>query len=199
MIKLLVYKLFIKVLSSARYKKLSLQHDDKLFSSFKKIGINHSIPPERYVKGYQYISIGDNFTSLYNLRIEAWDSYQDVSYNPEIIIGNNVNINSDVHIGCINRILIGDDVLIASKVYISDHSHGAVNSTELGIPPVNRKLYSKGPVIIKDKVWIGESVSILPGVTIGEAAIIGANSVVTKDVPARAIVAGNPAKILKQL
>lgn len=196
---MLIYKFFIKVLSSDRYKKLNLQYDNKVFSSFKKLGNNYSIPVERYIKGFQYISIGDNFTSLYNLRIEAWDFYQNVSFNPEIIIGNNVSFNSDVHIGCIDRVLIGNDVLIASKVYISDHSHGAINSSELSIPPVSRELYSKGPVIIKDKVWIGENVSILPGVTVGEAAIIGANSVVTKDVPARAIVAGNPAKILKQL
>ena len=60
-------------------------------------------------------------------------------------------------------------------------------------------MYSKGPVIIQDNVWIGEKATILPGVTIGEGAIIGANSVVTKDVPAKSLVVGCPAKIVKTL
>ena len=60
-------------------------------------------------------------------------------------------------------------------------------------------LYRKGPVVIEDNVWIGEKASIMPGVHIGKGAIIAANSVVTHDVPAYAVVAGVPAKIVKQL
>lgn len=58
---------------------------------------------------------------------------------------------------------------------------------------------SKGPVIIGQNVWVGDKATILPGVTIGDGAVIGANSVVTKDVPPYSIVGGNPAKVLKQL
>lgn len=58
---------------------------------------------------------------------------------------------------------------------------------------------SKGPVIIGSNVWFGDKATILPNVTIGDGAVIAANSVVTKDVPAYSVVAGNPAKIIKQV
>ena len=93
----------------------------------------------------QYISMGANFRALYNLRIEAWDTYGDQKYSPEIVIGNNVVVNSDVHIGCINKVVIGDHVLMASRVYISDHSHGEISADALSLPPVKRPLISKGP------------------------------------------------------
>jgi acetyltransferase-like isoleucine patch superfamily enzyme len=117
---------------------------------------------------------------------------------PKITIGNNVNINFDCHIGAINEIRIGDNVLIASKVFISDHSHGDVGIEQMKIAPLKRPVVSKGPVIINNNVWIGEGASILPNVTIGESAIIGTNAVVTKDVPAFAVVGGVPAKIISQ-
>jgi acetyltransferase-like isoleucine patch superfamily enzyme len=131
--------------------------------------------------------------------MEAWDSYSGQRFSPEIIIGDNVNMNTDCHIGCINKIVIGNNVLMASRIYISDHSHGEVTAEALKLPPVQRPLYSKGPVIIGDNVWIGEGVCIMPGVTVGENAIIGANAVVTKDVPAKAVVGGNPARLIRQL
>ena len=66
------------------------------------------------------------------------------------------------------------------------------------IPPTQRPVYSKGPVIIGNNVWIGDKATILPNVSIGNGAIIAANSVVTKDVPEYCIVAGNPAKIINR-
>jgi acetyltransferase-like isoleucine patch superfamily enzyme len=202
LIKLLA-KIFYKVLNSPQYKDIVAGHSWASYLNtlreFKGIGENVYLPNECIIKNPKYISIGDNFSSLNNLRIEAWDSYAGQDFSPEIIIGNNVIINTDCHIGCINRIVIGDNVLFASKVYISDHSHGEISAEALLIPPVQRKLFSKGPVIIGDNVWIGENVAILPGITIGANAIVGANAVVTRDVPANAVVGGNPARLIKQL
>jgi acetyltransferase-like isoleucine patch superfamily enzyme len=82
-------------------------------------------------------------------------------------------------------------------VYISDHSHGEINSSILSTIPVERPLISKGSVVIENNVWIGEGVCILPGVRIGSNSIIGANAVVTKNIPANVVVAGNPARIIK--
>ena len=67
------------------------------------------------------------------------------------------------------------------------------------LPPQKRPLYSKGAVFIGDNVWIGDKATILPGVKIGEGAVVAANAVVTKDVPAYSMVAGNPAKVIKQI
>ena len=60
-------------------------------------------------------------------------------------------------------------------------------------------MYSKGPVIIEENVWIGDKVTILPGVTVGQGAVIAANSVVSKDVPAFSVVGGIPAKVIKNI
>ena len=63
--------------------------------------------------------------------------------------------------------------------------------------PLERPITSKGPVVIGNNVWIGDKATILPGVTIGDGAVIAANAVVTKDVPAYSVVGGNPARVIK--
>ena len=170
---------------------------DLLKNSFNKLDCGAYFQQPFTIKNPQYISIGKNFFSLFNLRIEAWDEYEGIKYSPQIIIGDNVVFNSDCHIGCINRVIIGNNVMMASRIYISDHFHGNISNEDTNYPPAKRKLYTKGEVIINDNVWVGEGVCIMPGVHIGTNAIIGANSVVTKDVPDNAVVAGIPAKILK--
>ena len=197
MIKKTIAALFHKIIHSAYYINLDNIQNQKNTLEFKKLGSNSYLPDLCIIKNPQYISIGKNFSSLYNLRIEAWDAYENEIFQPEIIIGDNVNLNSDCHIGCIDKVIIGDNVLIGSKVYISDHSHGEISKEALLISPVHRKLHSKGPVTIGNNVWVGENVAILPGVTIGLNSIIGANAVVTRDIPANSVVGGNPARIIK--
>lgn len=152
-----------------------------------------------YLKGGKYIHVGNDFFCDQRLRLEAWDNFLDELFNPIIIIGNNVSIQKDCHIGAINKIVIGDNVLLASKVYISDHSHGEISKEVLSLPPSKRNLFSKGPVIIENNVWLGEGVVVLPNVTIGENTIVGANSVVTKSFPKNSVIAGNPAKLIRIL
>lgn len=166
-------------------------------SGFQLRGRNIHIEYPLYLKGEKYISLGNGVNLKKRTRIEAWNKYGNCIFYPQIIIGDNVSIGNDCHIGCIDKIIIGDNVLMGSKIYISDHSHGRNSIDELSIPPVNRNLYSKGPVIIKDNVWIGENVVILPNVIIGCNSVIGANSVVTKDIPENCVAGGNPAKIIK--
>jgi acetyltransferase-like isoleucine patch superfamily enzyme len=173
---------------------------DKLYDdNFKHLGLDVNIPPSSFINNAKYISIGDNFGAWQNFRLEAINSYAGQLFEPEIIIGNNVSIGSDCHIGCINKIIIGDNVLMAGRIFITDHFHGKINSEDIDIAPAKRPLHSKGPVIIMDNVWIGEGVSIMPGVIIGKNSIIGANSVVTKNVSDNCVVAGNPAKLIRNL
>lgn len=153
--------------------------------------------PVRLLKGQKYITIGNNTTIGSNCVLTAWDKYGNDTFNPEIIIGKNVNIGDDCHITAINKIEIGDNVLTGKKITISDNGHGKNDLQSLSIPPIKRALYSKAPVIIEKGVWIGDKVTILAGVKIGENSIIGANSVVTSDIPCNCIAAGIPAKILK--
>lgn len=170
-----------------------------LRNNFKKFGENGSIAKDRVVKNPQFISIGNNFFAYNRFRIEAWDEYQGEKFSPQIIIGNNVCFNTDIHIGCIDRVEIGDNCLFGSRIYITDHDHGSSSPSDILLPPIERKLYSKGPVIIEKNVYVGEGVSILSGVTIGENSIIATNAVVTKNVPKNSIVAGIPARVIKVL
>ena len=164
-------------------------------SQFKQVGSNIFIQFPLYLVDGKNITIGDNCIILKGLRIETYSTFLGIHFKPQIIIGNNVSINMDCHIGCINKIVIANNVMIASKVFITDHFHG--NAQDISLPPHERILETKGPVIIEENVWIGEGVVILPNVTIGKNCIIGANSVVTKSFPQNSIIAGNPAKLIK--
>lgn len=129
-------------------------------------------------------------------------------YGCRIKIGKNVSIRGYTLISGINEIIIGDCVVISNNVHIYDNNNHPTSASKRRIMMENQfinpdlkshKWSESSPVIIKDNVWIGERATILKGVTIGEGAIIGCDSVVTKDVPPYHIAAGNPAKILKEI
>lgn len=201
-IKILFYILCL-VFSPNLMRLLNLRFN-QLYSiwksnEFKIIEENACIQFPLYLFGGKNIIVGKNFSSDQRLRLDTFENFLGDKFNPEIVIGDNVNIQKDCHIGAINKIVIGNNVLLASKVYISDHFHGEISLEALSLPPAKRRLFSKGPVIIEDSVWLGEGVVVLPNVTIGENSIVGANSVVTKSFPKNSVIAGNPAKLIRIL
>ena len=108
-----------------------------------------------------------------------------------IHLGKRVFVNSGCKFQDQGGIFIGDDVLIGHNCVIATLNH-AMDSEHRG-DMIGR------PVHIGDKVWIGANVTLLPGVTIGDGAVIAAGAVVVKDVPARAVAAGVPARVLRTI
>lgn len=152
--------------------------------------------------GGEYIYIGDDTAFGNYIYLTAWDSFKTLNgtqhFMPEIHIGKHCIFGDFNHITCINKITIGDNLLTGKWVTITDNSHGNTDFQTLkNIPPNFRDLTSKGPISIGNNVWIGDKATILPGISIGDGAVIAANAVVTTDVPAYSVVGGNPAKILK--
>ena len=173
----------------------------KLYSLI--ISIRFGFPKTRFrpyinkIIGSRYFDLGKRVSFGKNVVLSAWSSYREQSFSPSVIIGNNCCFGDYLHLTCINNINIGDNILTGRWVTITDNSHGLTDNLSLAIPPLDRPLVSKGPVTIGKNVWIGDKVTILPGVTIGDCCIIGANSVVVKDIPDFSIACGNPAKVIK--
>ena len=149
--------------------------------------------------GSRKIIIGDRCHFDPFVVLGCWKQYHDEIFNPFIVIGDDCNIGECSHVTAINKVTIGDGLLTGRFVYIGDNSHGGLSLEEANILPVKRKLLSKGEINIGRNVWIGDKVTILGGVTIGDNVIIGANSVVTHDIPSNSVAAGMPAKVVKKL
>jgi len=144
------------------------------------------------------IIIGDNCEIGARLHVEDRGT---------LTIGHHTTIRGNTYISSVANIKIGDYVIISNHCIIRDHnSHPTSPSRRLAMSKSgfysdlwsNRHAESL-PIVIKDNVWIGEKSIILKGITIEVGAIVATGSVVTKDVPPYTIVAGNPAKIVKEL
>lgn len=149
-----------------------------------------------YLRGSAHIDFGVGFTSGVGLRIDAFGKF-----SHQIKFGVNVQVGDYVHIGAVDSIEIGNNVLMASKVYISDHDHGCYGNdgSQASLPSElqSQKILSTSPVCIGNNVWLGENVCVLKGVVIGDNSIIGASSVVNKSIPANSIAVGIPARVIK--
>ena len=108
-----------------------------------------------------------------------------------IQIGKNVFINHACSFLDLGGITIEDDVLIGPKVNLITENHP--------LNPADRKALICNPIVIKCNAWIGAGVTILPGVTVGENAVVAAGAVVSKDVPANTVVGGVPARFIKTI
>lgn len=149
------------------------------------------------INGAKYVTIGKSGIGRGTV-ISAIERYGGGDFSPCITIGDHCSIGEFSHITACQEVRIGNHVLMGRMIYISDNNHGECTREQMDIPPTQRELSIKGPVIIEDNVWIGERAVILSGITVGKGAIVAANAVVTQDVPPYAIVGGVPARLIRQ-
>lgn len=158
---------------------------------FKKIGKHSVIIKPLKIDNAENIIIEDSViinkqSWLLTLKIDESE--------PELIIGGGTTIGNFNHITCIHKVNIGKNVLTADKVYISDNLH---NYEDVEMPIINQEVIFKKEVNIGEGSWIGENVSII-GCSIGRNCVVGANSVINKDIPDYCVAVGAPAKVIKR-
>jgi maltose O-acetyltransferase len=176
-----------KMLAGERYNILDPELDRIRLETKRKLRVyNQSTEEDNRRSLLQDLlgGIGENVT--------IWTPFN-CTYGENIYIGNHVFFNLNCMIIDNNKVEIGDHVMIGPGIQIYTAAH-----------PLDAESRNKGwevtkPVTIKESVWIGGSAILLPGVSIGERSVIGAGAVVTRDVPPNVVVAGNPARIIREI
>ncbi|RZK30858.1 MAG: acyltransferase [Hymenobacter sp.] len=159
----------------------------------------HAVLPEGHLfRNPQCIGIGSHFKASATLIIEAHTKQGGENYTPTVVIGDYVTFGSDCRVDCCQAIRIGDWVLVGHRVLITDNERDESVPAVLSTPPANRKLRSQGGISIADSVLIEDGVRIFSGVSIGQNTIIKAGAVVRESIPANSVVAGDPARIIRQ-
>lgn len=157
-----------------------------------KFGVNNTLSYGLKIDSPEYLYISNNNY----ISAMVWLSIAKIDKEPQLIIQNDVWIGPFTQINCIDEVKIGNNVMIAARCYIGDAEHSFSN---ISMSISQQKIVSKGPISIGDDSWIGIGSTILPNVKIGKHCVIGANSVVTKDIPDYSVAVGNPAKVIKTL
>ena len=146
-----------------------------------------------YLRGKKSITIGKKMVTGHSCRFDLQ------GHKKTLFVGKNCEFGDNTHIVALNKVSIGNNVLVASKVFISDTNHGIYKGIDQDspiVPPNSRKLDS-GEVFIGNNVWIGENAVILKGANIGEGCVIGANSIITAKIPPYSMVVSSN-KIIKR-
>lgn len=188
-------RLFLKIISRL--------HRDiyKLYIHYipYECGKNLLVFPKIRISGGKFIMVGNNVTIRKGTTIAAQTKYHGQIFNPQIIISDGVDLGEFCFITSTNSISIGCGTTTGRMVTITDNAHGESFMKDMQEAVHNRPVISKGPVFIGKNVWIGDKATILPNVRIGDGAIIGANAVVSKDVPEYCVAVGIPARIIKRV
>lgn len=164
-------------------------------SQFKEFGKGSRISAPLRCYGLNEMILGDGVTIERDCWIQTIPGGNGEGA-AKLVIGSHSGIGMGATISAAHKIVIGENVLLARNVYISDHSH-AFEKRDL--PIMQQGIDRIAPVIIGRNTWLGQNVVVLPGVTIGEHCVIGANSVVNSSIPPFSVAVGSPARVVRQL
>ncbi len=158
---------------------------------FKHLGKGSKILRPLRLKNVHYMSIGDD-VMIHN---QCWlQTLSVLREPPELVIGNGSIIGNFNHITCASRVHLGEKVLTADRVFISDNGHGYEDSDKAIL---DQGVVSRGPVSIGAGTWLGENAVVL-SCKIGRNCVIGANAAVVHDIPDYCVAVGTPARIIKR-
>ncbi|MDC3408805.1 acyltransferase [Burkholderiales bacterium] len=189
----------MKTISARFISFLSRRFNQRILFALQGCGENITVGRWVRIENPQCVMIGDNA----ELSDGCWLSVvienkergrRSVTLSPELSIGIGSYIGRFGTIACVEKVSIGRDVMISDRVFIGDSTHG---HERIDLPICQQYLVSKGPVSIGDGTWIGIGVSILANVKIGRNCVIGAGSVVTRDVPDFSVAVGVPARVIR--
>lgn len=184
--------MMIKIASLIRSVRF-LMYTYSVKGSFLKWGKGSYIEPFAKIFGHGSIKVGEKV----HICAQVWLNAKKLAGSkPSLQIGDNTYIGRFSQINAWQDVIIEDHVLIADRVFITDSDH---NFEDINTPVILQGDRFKGAVRLKQGCWLGIGVVIMPGVTVGRNAVVGANSVVTKDVPDYTVVGGIPARVIKQL
>ena len=160
------------------------------------IGEGSIVYPPALIIGPHLIDVGKDVVVHPGAFLSVVEEQRDgATSDARLVIGDGVRIGSDMVIACCGSIEIGDDVLTADRVYIGDTYH---QYRDVSRPVLHQGLGDPRPVSIGRGAFLGINCAVLPGVTIGDGACVGANAVVTHDVPPHSLVVGNPGRVVRR-
>jgi acetyltransferase-like isoleucine patch superfamily enzyme len=165
-----------------------------LSTQFKEAGPGSRISPPFRFYGLNQIVLGEGA----QIERDCWiQTIPDDKQGDEakLVIGPYAGIGMGACISAARQVMIGERVLLARNVYISDHAHAFEN---IELPIMQQGIANIAPVSIGRGSWLGQNVVVLPGVTIGEQCVIGANSVVNSSIPDYSVAVGVPARVVKR-
>ena len=168
----------------------------RIFYGFYHLGWPVGFGKGVYLRNSKNISLGNGVLLVGSSIISVADEHAEYdSVKPQLKLEDNVRVNMFTMISAVKSVHIKKNVNIGQFCFIGDHDHGYKDVTK---PIKDQGLTNVKPVVINEDTWIANKVTVVSGVTIGKHCVIGANSVVTKDIPDYCVAVGAPAKVIKK-
>ena len=167
----------------------------RIFYRFYHLGWPVGFGKNVAIRNPKYISLGNNIYLDNNVILQIPEEHAEYgSHKPKLEIEDKVTVGSTTMISAVKSIRIKKNVLISQHCFIGDHNHEYKDTNT----PIRYQGLKVAPIVIDEGAWIGANVTVSSGVRIGKNAVIGANSVVTKDIPDYSVAVGIPAKVIKK-